>query len=69
MSYEFVLKQLKTPVVRKVNTQLITVNGWFKKFCLGCKKLDNQARSGWSKTVDSEAVLQATEVEHGQYKV
>ena len=30
---------------------------WFKKFHSGCKNLDNQTRSGRSKTVDS--MLQA----------
>ena len=35
---------------------------WFKKFCSGCKKVDDQARSGRLKIVDSEAVLQALEV-------
>ena len=34
---------------------------WFKEFCSGCKNLNNQARSGKFKTVDSEAVLQAIE--------
>ena len=37
------------------------VNKWFKKFCSGCKDLDNQARSAKSKTNDSEAVLLAIE--------
>ena len=32
---------------------------WLKKFYLGCKNLNNQARSGRCKTVDSEAVLSA----------
>ena len=31
------------------------------KFRLGCKNLNNQTRSGRSKTVDSEAVFQAIE--------
>ena len=30
---------------------------WLKKFCLGYKNLDDQARLGRSKTMDSEAVL------------
>ena len=33
----------------------------FKKFCLGCKNLKDLTRSGRCKTVDSKAVLQATE--------
>ena len=38
-----------------------TVTRWFKKFHVGCKKLYNQARSGWPKTVDSETMFQAKE--------
>ena len=38
-----------------------TVTRWFKKFRSGCKNLDDQARSGRPKTVDSEAVFQAIE--------
>ena len=37
------------------------ITRWFKKFRSGCKNLDDQARSGRSKTVDSEAVLQTIE--------
>ncbi|XP_029643946.1 histone-lysine N-methyltransferase SETMAR-like [Octopus sinensis] len=37
------------------------VTRWFKKFRWGCKNLDDQARSGMRKTVDSEVVLQAIE--------
>ena len=36
------------------------VTRWFKKFCLGCKNVD-QVRSGLTKTVDSKAVLLAIE--------
>ena len=36
-----------------------TVTRWVKKFCSGCKNLDNQTRSGRLKTEDSEAMLQA----------
>ena len=36
-----------------------TVTRSFKKFCLGWKNLDNQARSDRPKAMDSEAVLQA----------
>ena len=39
-----------------------TVTKWFKKFHLGCKNLDNQARSDKSKTVNSEAVPRAMKV-------
>ena len=38
-----------------------TVTRWLKKFCLGYKNLDNQAKLGRSKIVDSKAKLQATE--------
>ena len=41
---------------RAVDHSIIT--RWFKKFCLGCKNLNNQAMSGGPKTVDSEAVWQ-----------
>ena len=33
------------------------VTRWFKKFSLGYKNLDNQVRSGRSKTVDSKIML------------
>ena len=33
-----------------------TVTRWFKKFCSGCKNLDDQAKSSRAKTVDSVAV-------------
>ena len=38
-----------------------TITRWFKKFCWDHKKLNNQARSGRSKTVDSEDMLQTIE--------
>ena len=38
-----------------------TVTRSFKKFSLGCKKPNDQARSGKPKTIDSKAVLQAVE--------
>ena len=42
-----------------------TVNGWFMEwfmeFRLGCKHLDNQAKSGRAKIADSVAVCQVTE--------
>ena len=38
-----------------------TVTREFKKFCLRCKNLDDQERSGTSQTVDSETVLPAVE--------
>ena len=34
-----------------------TVTGWLKKFCSGYKNLNDQARSGRPKTVDSETTL------------
>ena len=33
-----------------------TVTKWFKKFWLGCKTLDNQARSGRPKTLDLDII-------------
>ena len=36
-----------------------TVTKWFKKFCLGCKNLDDQAKSGKPKTVNFKAMLKA----------
>ena len=38
-----------------------TVNRWFKKFGLVCKNQDDQLWLCWSKTVDSKAMLLATE--------
>ena len=38
-----------------------TVTRLFKKFCSGCKNLDNQVRSDKPKTMDIEAVLKAIE--------
>ena len=38
-----------------------TVTGWFKKFHLGWRNVDDLARSGRRKSEDSEAVLQAIE--------
>ena len=32
-----------------------TVTRWFKKFCLGCKNINDQVRSDRPKTVDSKA--------------
>ena len=33
-----------------------TVTRRFKKFCSGCKKFDDQARSGRSRTMDSDTI-------------
>ena len=38
-----------------------TVTRWFKKFCLGCKNLDDQTRSSRPKAMDSKAIFQAME--------
>ena len=38
-----------------------TVTRWFKKFCLGCKNLNDPVKLDKPKTVDSETVLQAIE--------
>ena len=40
----------------------ITVTRWLKKFCLDFKNLSDQLRSSRPKTVDSESVFQAIEV-------
>ena len=50
-------KQPKKFVVQKMKGQLITV--WFKKFCVGCKNLDDQVKSGRAQTMESKGVLQA----------
>ena len=39
-----------------------SVTRWFKIFHSGCKKFDDQARSGSPKTRDSKAVLQPIKV-------
>ena len=33
-----------------------TVTKWFMKFCLGCKNLNDESRSGRPKTMDSEVI-------------
>ena len=38
-----------------------TVSKWFKNFCSNCKSLNDQAKSDRSKTVDYEALFQASE--------
>ena len=50
-------KQPKSFVVR-----LQMMIRWLKKFRSGYKKVDDQARPGRSKTVDSEAVLQVIKI-------
>ena len=40
---------------------LCTVTRWFKKFHLSCKNVTDQAKSGWSKIMESEVVLQVIE--------
>ena len=41
---------------------LSMVTRWFKKFCLGCKNLEDQARLSKPKTMDYKAVFQSIEV-------
>ena len=41
----------------KVAVDHSSVTRWFKKFCSGCKNLNEQARSSRLKTRDSEDVL------------
>ena len=50
----------KTFVLQKVKMQLTTVTRRFKKFCLGCKNCDDQARSDKPKT-GFQDLLQAIE--------
>ena len=38
-----------------------TITRLLRKFCLGCKNLNNHAISSWPKTMDSKTVLQAIE--------
>ena len=54
-------KQPKIFVAQKMKAQLIPVEliKWLKKFCSGCKNLDNHTSSARPKTVDFKAVLQA----------
>ena len=51
----FVLPKGKSAVNHSTETR------WFKKFCSGCKNLDDEARSGRPKTMNSEAILQTIE--------
>ena len=46
----------------KVTVNHSTVNRWFKKFSLGSKNLNDQTRWGTPKPIESEAMLQAKEV-------
>ena len=39
-----------------------TITRWLKKFCSDCKNIDSLARSDWPKTLDSEAMFQAIQV-------
>ena len=39
-----------------------TVNRWLKKFCYSCMNLDDQTRSGRSKTVNTKGVLRTIEL-------
>ena len=56
-------KQPKTLYCVKVESTVnySTVTKYFKRFCLGGKNLDDQARSCRPKIVDSEVMLQAIE--------
>ena len=38
-----------------------TVTIWFKKFCIGCKNVYDEAMSGRPKSMDFETVLQVIE--------
>ena len=63
MLYKFKMGHIATETTKnfccvKGKGDQSTVIRWFKKFCSGCKNLNNQTRSGWLKTLDSKAVLQ-----------
>ena len=45
------------------------VKRWFKKFQLGCKKLDDQVRSSRPKTIDFEPVFQAVNLMSSTWRV
>ena len=51
--------------VWKVTVQLITETRWFMKILVGLQELQQLGRSGKPKSVDSEAVLQAIEINLG----
>ena len=68
MLYEFELgpndieaTQNNCCVKSKGAIKLSIVTRWLKKFHSGCKNLDDQAKSGRSKTLDSKFMLQAIE--------
>ena len=44
------------------------VTRWFKKFHLGCKNLDDHAKSGGPKTKDSKTVLEIIETNLREYQ-
>ena len=56
MLYEFVLETTKNICCVKVESAVdsSTITRWLKKFCLNCKNIDNQARLGRPKTMDSD---------------
>ena len=70
--YEFKLDHNSTKGIFfmwKVKTQLITVTRWFTKFHLGCKNLNEQAKSVRFKTVDIGVMLQVIQqVAFGEYQ-
>ena len=64
MLYEFQLAQNAVEVTKNIcymkgksTVNHSTVTRWFKKFHSSCKNLDDQARSGRAKNLDSEAML------------
>ena len=65
-------EQPKTFVMQKVKVQLITEQ-LPKKFCLSCKNLDDQEKSGRLKRMNSEVILETTEENQwgaiGEYQV
>ena len=67
MFYEFKLGHNDTELIKNIwyvkgeGAVDCTVTRWFKKFFLGCKNLNDQAKSCMPKTVDSKTMLQAIE--------
>ena len=64
MAYKFKLDHNPTEAIKNIccvksEDKIDHTTRWFKKFCSGCKKLDDQLWSDWPKTMDSKAVFRA----------
>ena len=70
MLYEFEVEYNTTEAIKKKPSlwakwrwvDYSTITRLVKKFCLGCKNLDDHTMSGRSKIMDSEVMLQAVEL-------